>query len=207
MLSAKEATRKHNEKIILQAAEEVFAEHGYRGSSISMIAGLAGLPKSNVIYYFSSKEGLYRKVLDSICRLWLDAGNDIKKESVPSEALRHYINEKMELARSRPFGSKVWANEIIQGAPFITDYLETTLLEWVQQRGEVFEYWMKQGLMRQADPREVFYLIWATTQHYADFKHQIETLNDNCQMTKKQWESAKQTVAETLIAGLLKVPD
>ena len=202
-LNAKEETRKRNEEIILEAAEKAFAEFGYRGSSISMIANLAGVPKSNVVYYFSSKEVLYREVLDEICQLWLGAGDNIHKANDPATALKSYIIEKMELARTRPFGSKVWANEIIHGAPFISDYLENTLHGWVKRKGDVLSYWMDEGLMRRADPREVFYLIWSTTQHYADFKDQIEILNNNHAMNQQQWESAKQTVSETLVGGLL----
>ncbi len=199
----KEQTRKRNVEAILAAAENAFAEHGYRGSSISMIATLANVPKSNVTYYFSSKEKLYRQVLNTIFLLWLGAGDEIVKENDPSFALKHYIHDKMDLARVRPNGSKVWANEIVHGAPFINDYLQTTLAEWVEQRGKVLKHWMDKGLMRRSDPKYVFYMIWATTQHYADFNHQIETLNNQKPLSDEQWEAAKQTVSSTLLNGLL----
>ena len=50
--------------------------------------------------------------------------------------LTRYINAKMELSRTRPKGSKVWANEIIQEAPMIQNYLESTLRIWMQDRTE-----------------------------------------------------------------------
>jgi hypothetical protein len=41
--------------------------------------------------------------------------------------------------------------------------------------------------MRPVDPRWLLYMIWATTQHYADFAHQIETLNGR-PLSDAQWQ-------------------
>ena len=199
---SKEQTRKRNIDIILRAAEIAFADHGYRGASISMIAKMAELPKSNVTYYFESKELLYKEVLSNICLLWLEAGGEIKAENDPDEALTHYIYDKMELARTRPYGSKVWANEIIHGASFIHPYLRSVVKDWVSKHSKVFEYWIEKGLMRPVDARTVFYMIWSITQHYADFDAQIRILNDEKFLSKEQWEEAKQTVAKTITSGL-----
>ena len=155
----KEQTRKRNVEAILKSAEMVFAESGYKGSSMSVIAARAGVPKSNIAYYFESKEALYRQVLNTIFLLWLGAGDDIRIGSDPETALTAYIHGKMDLARERPHGSKVWANEIIHGAPFIQDYLETTLTDWVSQREAVLRHWMEEGLMRPMDPKTIFYMI------------------------------------------------
>ena len=198
----KEQIRKRNEKKILECAEMVFAENGYRGASISMIADRAGVPKSNVIYYFPSKDHLYQSVLSHICRLWLEAGDEIHVDNEPAPALRSYIFHKMDLARERPHGSKVWANEVIGGCQFIEEFLNTYVKEWTDTRCAVVEHWMEKGLLKQMDPRPMFYMIWSTTQHYADFNIQIAHLNGGEPLTDAQWQEAKETVAEIIIGGL-----
>ncbi len=199
---SKEQTRARNVNAILRAAEMAFAQHGYRGASLSRIAEMAGVPKSNIAYYFSSKQKLYEEVLSNICMLWLDAGDEISKENDPEAALTSYIHHKLDLARSRPYGSKVWANEIIAGAPFIQSFLSTTVKAWITQRAYVLEYWMDQGFLQRTDPQTIFYLIWSTTQHYADFNTQIEILNDEKPLSDEQWENAKSTIARMIIRGL-----
>ncbi|HIF69598.1 MAG TPA: TetR/AcrR family transcriptional regulator [Candidatus Lambdaproteobacteria bacterium] len=187
---------------ILTAAEGIFAEFGYKGATIQQIADRAGLPKANIHYYFSTKEILYRKVLDDILQVWLEAADPSDDWSDPVPTLTRYINAKMELSRTRPKGSKVWANEIIQGAPMIQNYLESTLRIWMQDRTEQIRSWVEAGKIRPVDPYHLLYMIWAVTQHYADFEHQINTLNGNKALSEKQFAQAKQNITETLLRGI-----
>ncbi len=187
---------------ILSAAERVFAESGYGGGSISQIAAAAGLPKSNVVYYFASKEALYRQVVSDIFEIWREAANAISESSDPIPALSDYIDTKLDLARARPYGSKVWANEIIQGAPIAQDYLETELRSWTDDRIAVIDRWIAEGKLRPVSARHLLYAIWSTTQHYADFGHQIATLNDGEPFTDAQWDETKVALKELLLGNL-----
>ena len=130
------AKRSQNQKIILAAAEKVFAEAGYAGATTQLIADVANLPKANIHYYFKTKEDLYRQVVYNIFDIWMEAASAFDTELGPREALSRYIDKKMDLARTHPYGSKVWATEIIHGAPIIQDYLEGQLLEWSQDRSK-----------------------------------------------------------------------
>ncbi|MBE9555342.1 MAG: TetR family transcriptional regulator C-terminal domain-containing protein [Proteobacteria bacterium] len=198
----KAAIREENEKAILDAAEEVFAEYGFSGASTGRIAERAGIPKANLHYYFPTKKGLYRRVIDNIFNVWLEAANSLDDSDDPGEALTRYIHAKMDLSRSRPLGSKVWANEIIQRAPIIQDYLEITLREWTDSRTGMIQRWIDEGKILPIEPRYLLYMIWATTQHYADFGHQIATLNDGKELSDEQWEEAKRTATEIILRGI-----
>lgn len=198
----KAAIREENEKTILDAAEEVFAEYGFSGASTGRIAERAGIPKANLHYYFPTKEELYRRVIDNIFNVWLEAANSLDDSDDPGQALTRYIHAKMDLSRSRPLGSKVWANEIIQRAPIIQDYLEITLREWTDSRTGMIQRWIDEGKILPIEPRYLLYMIWATTQHYADFGHQIATLNDGRELSDEQWEEAKQTTTEIILRGI-----
>ncbi len=198
----KAAIREENEKAILDAAEEVFAEYGFSGASTGRIAERAGIPKANLHYYFPTKKGLYRRVIDNIFNVWLEAANSLDDSDDPGEALTRYIHAKMDLSRSRPLGSKVWANEIIQRAPIIQDYLEITLREWTDSRTGMIQRWIDEGKILPIEPRYLLYMIWATTQHYADFGHQIATLNDGKELSDEQWEEAKRTATGIILRGI-----
>jgi len=171
--AAKAHIRAENERLILEAGERIFAQHGFRGATMQMIADQAGLPKANLHYYFDSKEKLYRCVVEKIFEIWLQAASSFENSDEPKEALKLYIYEKMQISRRHPYGSKVWANEVMQGAPIIQDFLETQLRSWTDGRIESIQAWIAAGKIRPVEPRWVMYMIWATTQHYADFEAQI----------------------------------
>lgn len=198
----KAAIREENEKAILEAAEAVFAAFGYSGASTGRIAARAGLPKANLHYYFPTKEGLYRRVIENIFTIWLEAADSFDDCADPVEALTQYIHTKMDIARAHPLGSKVWANEIIQGAPMIQDYLERPLKDWTASRVAIIERWVADGRMADVDPAYLLYMIWATTQHYADFDHQVTTLNGGERLSDAQFEQAKKTVTDIILRGI-----
>ena len=200
--AAKAHIRAENERLILEAGERIFAQHGFRGSTMQMIADQAGLPKANLHYYFDSKEKLYRCVVEKIFEIWLQAASSFENSDEPKEALKLYIYEKMQISRRHPYGSKVWANEVMQGAPIIQDFLETQLRSWTDGRIESIQAWIAAGKIRPVEPRWVMYMIWATTQHYADFGHQIETLNADAPLSEAQWDAASETVFEVIWNGL-----
>ena len=198
----KQNKRRENEVIILQAAEKVFAELGFGGATMQLIADVAGLPKANVHYYFSTKESLYRQVVSNIFDVWLPAADSFEEAAGPADGIGAYIDAKMEISRTHPAGSKVWASEVMHGAPIIQDYLETTLVEWTNSRVTAINAWIEAGLMDPIDPRHLLYMIWSTTQHYADFGHQIQTLNNSAPLSEDQWEAAKISVKQIILKGI-----
>lgn len=198
----REETRRGNERAILAAAEKVFAEAGFGGATMQLIADMAGLPKANLHYYFPTKEALYRRVVQNIFEIWLHAADVFDGADGPVEGIGAYIDAKMEISRRHPAGSKVWASEVMHGAPVIQDYLETTLREWTGGRAAVIQGWIDAGKMAPVDPAHLLYMLWATTQHYADFGHQIETLNGGKALSDRQWKAAKDSVKAIILRGI-----
>jgi TetR/AcrR family transcriptional regulator len=195
--------RAENERMILEAAEAVFAEHGFGGATTSAIAARAGVPKANLHYYFSTKAALYRAVIERVLTAWLAAASSFDESDDPREAIARYIGAKMDLARSMPLGSRIWASEIMRGAPVIQDFLETTLADWVESRGRVINRWVREGKLRPIEPKYLFYMIWATTQHYANAAHEIAALEQGGALEDEKFENARRQVIETIIGGLL----
>ena len=199
---SKKDRRLENERMIMMAAEKVFAEAGFGGATMQLIADVAGLPKANLHYYFPTKEALYRRVVQDIFQVWLKAADIFDQASGPVEGIGAYIDAKMEISHRHPAGSKVWASEVMHGAPVIQDYLETTLEQWTNSRISVIQSWIDRGLMAPIDPRHLLYMVWATTQHYADFGHQIETLNKGELLTDAQWRAATDNVKTIILKGI-----
>ncbi|NCM98144.1 MAG: TetR family transcriptional regulator [Rhodobacterales bacterium] len=194
--------RQQNVATILSAAEKVFAEAGFGGATMQLIADMAGLPKANLHYYFATKEELYRSVVENIFQIWLHAADSFDAAPGPVEGIGAYIDAKMEISRRHPAGSKVWASEVMHGAPVIQDYLETTLRQWTSGRAAVIERWTREGKMAAVNPEHLLYMLWATTQHYADFGHQIETLNGGKPLSERQWRAAKDSVKAIILRGI-----
>ena len=194
--------RREREALILSAAENVFAEAGFGGATMQLIADMAGLPKANLHYYFATKEELYRRLVRDIFEIWLHAADSMDDAAGPAEGIGAYIDAKMEISRRHPHGSKVWASEVMHGAPVIQDYLETTLRDWTEGRVALIRRWIDEGKMAPVDPHHLLYMLWASTQHYADFGHQIETLNGGKPLTDRQWKAAKDSVKGIILRGI-----
>ena len=162
-----------NEADILHAAEQVFARAGYAGATMAEIALGAGIPKSNLHYYFGTKREIYRAVLTHILALWLAPTDNIRADNDPRAALSEYIDAKMQLSASHPEASRVFAAEVLHGAAEIGDILRSELRALVESKAAVIEGWIADGRRAPVDARHLFVTIWAATQTYADFEAQV----------------------------------
>jgi len=191
--------RVRNRALILAAAEEVFATQGYRGATTAAIAKKAGLPKANVHYYFGTKEALYAAVLDDILGLWLGELDRITEQSDPATALADYIRAKIRHSRERPLASKVYANEMIRGARHTGDFLKNELRNLVKEKAAVLQAWADAGKIEAVDPVHLFSIIWAATQHYADFDVQVGALLGRRQLAAKDYDEAAEMIVRMVL--------
>lgn len=196
-----EIRRRNVEKILL-AAEKVFAEKGYGGTAMGDIAEQAGLPRSNLHYYFSTKDELYRAVLLGLLEVWKQDALCFETFDDPRVVLSSYIRAKMNHSRSRPHGSKVWANEIIHGAPMLGAALDDSLYGWAKMKEAKIRQWVEDQRILPVEPSALLYMIWASTQHYADFSHQVSVLNEHQPLSERQFEQAVQTVTSVILRGI-----
>ncbi|UNC16619.1 TetR family transcriptional regulator (plasmid) [Acidiphilium multivorum] len=205
-LSARRLTKAAAMARILSGAERVFAEAGLAGATMAQIAAAADLPKANVHYHLATKEGVYQAVLENILAFWLDASDHIQPGAEPSEALTRYIRAKMSISRARPYASRVFANEILHGAPFVRSYLGDKLRNKVEEKAAILEGWMAQGLMAPANPRHLFFLIWAMTQTYADFDAQIAAVLGVDMVGDREFAAGEALIVQLVLRGCGIVP-
>ena len=197
----KEHIRSAAEADILAAAESVFARAGFSGATMAEIAEAAGLPKANLHYYFCTKAALYRAVLNHTLSLWLAETDGIRVDAKPADALGNYIRAKMRLTATHRDASRVFANEMLHGAPHIGKYLRTELKALVDEKSRVIDHWSRQGLMDAIDARHLFFTIWAATQTYADFQPQVCAVIGKSRLTRAELARATEQLVHIVLRG------
>jgi TetR/AcrR family transcriptional regulator len=197
----KARNRPAQEAAIITAAERVFAGAGFGGATMAAIAMAAGLPKPNLHYYFGSKKALYRAVLERTLREWLEPADSIVADAEPRAALERYIREKMRQSFARPYASRVWANELLHGAPELHGTLVRTLRPLVRRKAAVLDQWIAEGRMAPLDSTHLFFTIWAATQTYADFEVQICAVLGRASLDAQAQAKATQHVVSLVLRG------
>ncbi|MEN9408564.1 MAG: hypothetical protein RL216_538 [Pseudomonadota bacterium] len=165
-----------NSEAILEAALDVFATYGFRGATLDQIAEVAGLSKPNLLYYFPSKEAMHQALLTRLLDTWLDPLREMDADGEPVEEILGYVRRKVELSRDFPRESRLFATEILQGAPRMREAIEGDLKRLVDEKAVILSRWMDQGRIARLPPAHLIFSIWALTQHYADFDMQVRAV-------------------------------
>jgi TetR/AcrR family transcriptional regulator len=189
-------------ELILEAALEIFAQHGFRGATIDQIADAAGMSKPNLLYYFRSKDDIHRTLIQRLLDTWLAPLREIDDIGDPVTELRSYIRRKLEMARDYPRESRLFANEILQGAPRVLPMLEGELKSLVDEKVQVIRGWMRAGRIARTDPYHLIFAIWATTQHYADFDVQVRAVLGPARDGEGRFEDAARFLEQLFVEGL-----
>ena len=200
----KKATRiqARNRKAILDAALEVFSARGFRGATVDAIAEKAGLSKPNLLYYFATKEAIYVALLEDTLEDWLKPLADLDPAGDPIAEISGYIDAKLEMSRTRPDASKLFANEILHGAPAIGDFLRGPMKSLVEEKAAIIAGWIDDGRLAKIEPLHLIMMIWAVTQHYADFDVQVRAVLGGEPARKHPAKQAAETIATVFFEGL-----
>ena len=193
--------QQQNHDRIIVAALTVFSRYGYRGATVDQIASATGMSKANLLYYFKRKEDIYVAVLEHTLSEWLEPLHTLDPSGEPGDELWRYTLAKLELSWRKPEASRVFATEILQGAPMIEPFLKGSLKALVNTKCEVIQHWIEQGKLVPIDPLNLLFLLWASTQHYADFKTQIDALSETTD--EELFNNAKITL-QAVVQGLIK---
>ncbi len=201
-MEQKKSTQKRNQ--LLNAALDVFSVYGFSGASLDEIAQLANMHKSNIFYYYENKESLYVEVLTTVLQKWLAPLQTLESELEPTEALTHYLIQKIESSRDQPKASRLFALEIIQGAPHILPILKGPLKKLFKRKAKVIQTWQEQGkLSADVDPELLILNIWAITQNYADFSTQIEMVTGKTLRNRSMFQRTIEHTVHLMLYGVL----
>ncbi len=199
----KSRIQQKNRQVILDAALDIFSTYGFRGTTIDQVAAKAGMSKPNLIYYFASKEDLYISLLEDTLDQWLAPLADLDPDGDPIDEIRSYITAKIAMSRARPKGSRLFANEILHGAPTIGGFLQGPLKSLVEDKAVIIRRWIEAGALARIEPAHLIFMIWAVTQHYADFDVQVRAvLGADQTKNDRHFDDAQAAILTVFLEGL-----
>ncbi|AUU84895.1 HTH-type transcriptional regulator RutR [Leclercia adecarboxylata] len=187
---------------ILAAALETFSQFGIHGTRLEQVAELAGVSKTNLLYYFPSKEALYVSVLQQILDIWLAPLKAFREELTPLVAIQQYIRLKLEVSRDYPQASRLFCLEMLQGAPLLKTVLSGDMKSLVDEKSAIIAGWVATGRLAPVDPHHLIFMIWAATQHYADFSAQVEAVTGKTLKDDDFFHSTVENVERMIIEGI-----
>jgi len=193
--------REQNKRRILDAAQREFVKNGFKGTSMQHIADGAGLPKPNLHYYFKNKLGLYMAVLDEMLSLWNRGAEEISPEDDPATALSGWISNQLRQSQCYPNASKLFAMEVIQGAPRFRNHLEQHQKPFLESRVAVIESWIAQGKLPRLDPYRLIVLIWSSTEYFANFEAELCLLTGKTQLSNEDFADASEFLVDIILRG------
>ena len=187
---------------ILSAALDTFSQYGIHGTRLEQVAELSGVSKTNLLYYYPSKEALYVAVLQQILDIWLAPLKAFREEFTPLVAIKEYIRLKLEVSRDYPQASKLFCMEMLQGAPLLQAELSGDLKQLIDEKSAIIAGWVESGKLAAVDPHYLIFMIWASTQHYADFGSQVEAVTGKTLQDDAFFQSAVDNVQRMIIEGI-----
>ena len=193
---------KNKRQRIMNAALTLFAKYGVNGTTVEQIAEAGEVSKSNLLYYFASKEQLYIEVIQHLLEVWLRPLKSFETHQDAIATLSEYIEIKLKLSRDHPAESKLFCMEVVQGAPLLLNELESPLCELVEAKVKVINSWIEQGKLLPVDPYHLIFSIWAITQHYADFNVQINAVTGKDLHQPAFFNSALKSVKQLILGGI-----
>ena len=196
-----------NEAKILEAALDVFSKDGFRGATLDQIAKAANMSKPNLLYYFKNKEKIHTALLTGLLDVWLAPLRRICPTGDPTLEIGGYVRRKLETSREFPRESRLFANEILAGAPHIGDFLQTELKQLVDEKALILQGWIDKGRLAPCDPRHLLFAIWSTTQHYADFSVQVRYILGLESEDSSYYEEATRMLETLFLGQLIKKDD
>lgn len=188
---------------VLAAALGLFSRYGLHGTSVDQVAARAGVSKSNLLYYFANKEELYVCVLRQLLEVWLAPLNEFSADRDPQQAIADYIRRKLVVSRDSPDASRLFCLEMVQGAPLLRGELDRELHDIVERKSAVICTWIDAGRLAPVDPQHLIFMIWATTQHYADFAVQVQALTGETLENPAFFEKTVANVQALVLRGVL----
>jgi TetR/AcrR family transcriptional regulator len=107
----------------------------------------------------------------------------------------------MEFSRRQPLASRIFAMEIISGGECLSEYFNQDYRSWFTGRAAVFQAWIDAGKMDPVDPVHLIFLLWGSTQHYADFATQICRVTGQARLTREDFEQAGDNLIRIILKG------
>jgi TetR/AcrR family transcriptional regulator len=187
---------------ILDAAEEEFARYGLAGARIDAIAARTGVVKATIYYYFESKEGLYKAVMQRIGSELDAAFQQLASERLPvEEALKASIQAGIAYGAAYPHRGMLWFYEAVQNQGQYGQLSGWQKSFWSMTT--ILERGIAEGVFRSLDPFLTTINILGVCTFYFNAYENLKYLDPNRQLLSSEAiEQQTQEAINLILAGV-----
>lgn len=191
--------------VILAAAEEEFAQHGFTAARTEAIAAKTGVAKSMIYYYFKDKEGLYRAVLERSHAALLQTAQNLDLEQLsPEVALEKFLRALLDCVSRNPKLPTIMFLEAVQNQGKYYRNSSSTSIDVVLIR--ILERGVTTGLFRSLNPFQSAINIMGTCLFYFIGAGNIQQFSQGKRLlSKTMLEQHSQEAIALIMAGVRKV--
>ena len=197
-------------KNIISEATKVFANAGFDGASIEVIASKTNTSKRMIYYYFGDKSGLYKEVLETVYSRIREAEASLDLSSYqPVDALRALVSLSFDLNRSNPDFVRVLMNENIHQARTLneSEYVRGLRGTAKSKLELVYEKGVQSGVFREGlEPLKIRWMFSGLSFFNVSNQPSFSALFGDSLWSEFEQEKLKSDLVELLLRYVLKEP-
>jgi AcrR family transcriptional regulator len=190
---------------LIEAAGQVFAEHGYRAATVREICLRAGANVASIHYHFGDKEKLYIEVLRDAQRRYAETAPGLMREdseTSPEDRLRTFVRSFItQLLDRTAWDSKLIAREMVEPTAALDVVVEERIRPLSKRVREIVRAVL--GANANEDSiRECEFSIVSQCLFYHNCREVVSRLYPRLKMTREEIDKIVDHITEFSVAGL-----
>jgi len=149
--------------LIISNAIQLFSQKGYASASMDELAGMCGLNKAMVFYYFKNKKGLYeevmREVLEEIQKTVVEEN---RTHVTPEQEIEGFIRTYAKFACSHPYLPALLLKELSDSGAVVPELLFASMRQLFALFSDILKRGEEKGCFHDAVPMILYFMVLGT---------------------------------------------